>query len=275
MNVRGTATWTAFVESAQSSDHAVQLYDDVGELARTVAAFLDAGFDVGAPALVIATADHRRHFEESLAAAGRDVAELERRGLLRQADAEELLDAFMDGDLPSPERFATVVGREVDELAARSPERTIRAFGEMVDVLWKRGQERAAIALEELWNELASTRSFALLCGYHLDLFDLEIQQNALPKVFGAHTHARPIAEPSRLAAAVDLALAETVGPVEAARVYLDSAENMPLDSIPRAQAVLGWLSVNDSPLAGQILQRVKSHYAQMRSAPSVPAASS
>jgi hypothetical protein len=268
--VRKGRTWTAFVERAASSDHAVQLYDDVSELAQTVAAFLDAGFELGAPAIVIATADHRRHVDEALAAVGRDVDALERQGLLRQADAEEVLAALMEGELLSPERFAAVVGGMVDELARRFPGQTIRAFGEMVDVLWKGGDEHQAIALEELWNELAATRSFALLCGYHLDVFDLEVQRNGLPLVLGAHTHARPVAEPSRLAAAVDLALAELVGSVGAARVYLGAAENVPLGAMPRAQAVLGWLSTNDSALAAEILQRVRSHYARMRGAPPV-----
>src|SRR3954451_4413634 len=144
-SVRTARTWSRFVETAASSDHAVQLYDDVSELTQTVAAFLDAGFETGAPAIVIATADHRRRFDEALRAVGRDVNALEREGLLRQADAEHILGELMDGDRPSPERFAEVVGGLVDELLRQFPGRTIRAFGEMVDVLWKRGHGQAAI----------------------------------------------------------------------------------------------------------------------------------
>jgi hypothetical protein len=148
---------------------------------------------------------------------------------------------------PRRRRFESVVGELVDEMSARFPDRTIRAFGEMVDLLWSEGRERAAIALEELWNDLAETRSFALLCGYHLDIFELGVQRHALPEVLRTHSHARTADEPSRLAAAVDQALAEVVGPFRAARIYLDVAEHVPRGSVPRAQAVLNWLSAGDA----------------------------
>jgi len=150
-------------------------------------------------------------------------------------------------------------------MSERFPDRTIRAFGEMVDVLWSDGRKRAAIALEELWNDLARTRSFALLCGYHLDIFELGVQRDALPEVIRTHSHAHTVDEPWRLAAAVDQALAEVVGPLRAAGIYLDVAEHVPRGSVYRAQAVLTWLSAGDAPLAHEILQRARMHYAHLR----------
>jgi hypothetical protein len=173
----------------------------------------------------------------------------------------------MDGDLPSAGRLERVVGGLIDEAAASFPNTTVRAFGEMVDVLWRRGQEQAAIALEELWDDLARRHSFALLCGYRLDIFDVQVQRDTLPELFRTHAHAQPVAEPARLAAAVDQALADVVGPVEAARIYLDLASNVAKGSVPRAQAVLGWLSMNDPPVAATILERARSHYDRFRSA--------
>jgi hypothetical protein len=41
----------------------------------------------------------------------------------------------------------------------------------MVDVLWKKGRAEAAIKLEILWNELAQTHTFQLLCGYSMGNF--------------------------------------------------------------------------------------------------------
>jgi len=196
-----------------------------------------------------------------------DPAALRDQGLLTLRDAEEVLAAIMDGDLPSPQRFEQVVGGLIDDVALRFPDRTTRAFGEMVDVLWRRGQEEAAIALEELWNELAATRSFSLLCGYHLDIFDIDVQAS-LPAIFGAHSQTRPVDEPSRLAAAVDRALGEVAGPVEAARIYLEVASHGRAGGMPRAQAVLSWLSFNETPLARRVLERVRSYYTQMRAAP-------
>jgi hypothetical protein len=201
---------------------------------------------------------------------GWKVSALQRIGLVAHADAEELLETFMDGELPSAERFEQVVGGLVDEASARYPGRTIRAFGEMVDILWRRGERRAAVALEALWNRLAERRSFALLCGYHLDIFELGVQREALPEVVAPHSHARIVEEPSRLAAAVDQALAEVLGPARSARIYLDVAEQMPRGSLPRAQAVLSWLSSSELPQAYEILQRTRMHYARLRSAPPV-----
>ena len=129
-------------------------------------------------------------------------------------------------------------------------------------------QAPAAIALEELWNELAETRSFALLCGYHLDVFQLDVQRDALPEVMRMHSHTRTVEEPSRLAAAVDQALAEVVGPFRAARIYLEVAEHVPHGSLSRGQAVLSWLSSGEVRLAHEILQRARMHYARLRNAP-------
>lgn len=132
----------------------------------------------------------------------------------------------------------------------------------MVDILWQRGEKYAALALEELWNELAQTRPFALLCGYRLDIFNIDVQTADLPDVFCTHAHVRPAADPSRLAAAVDRALTEVVGSRKAAHVYLEVAERVPRGHVPRAQAVLTFLSTTDTLLAKSVLERVRSLYA-------------
>jgi hypothetical protein len=260
-------SWTNFIERAPAAEHAVQLYRDLSELSRSVTAFLAAGFRAGDPAIVIATAGNWAVFASELERLGFDSAALERKELLVCAEAEQLLDAFMDGELPSAKRFECVVGGLVEATSARFPGRTIRAFGEMVDVLWQRGQEQAAIALEELWNELAKTRPFALLCGYQLDVFQPEAHRGALPELIRTHSHTRTVEEPSRLAAAVDQALAEVLGPVRAARVYLDVAEHVPHGSLPRAQALLSWLSTSEMPFASEVLERARMHYALLRAA--------
>ncbi|MFL5935916.1 MAG: MEDS domain-containing protein [Gaiellaceae bacterium] len=258
-------SWHTFIERPQPADHAVQIYDELDELAHSVGHFLLAGFESGAPAVVIATAEHRARFSDELEHEGADAGVLERRGQLIIRDADETLASFMAGELPSAERFDAVVGRLIDDVASRFPGRTMRVFGEMVDVLWARGQRQAAVALEQLWNALAEQRSFALLCGYHLDIFDLDVQTGALPDVFGAHSHARPTADPSRLAAAVDRALVESVGPRAAAYIYLDVAEQMHLDKVPRAQALLTRLSATNRTLARTVLERAQTHFTHGR----------
>ena len=48
---------------------------------------------------------------------------------------------------------------------------TVRIFGQMVDVLWQQEEHDAAIRLEMLWNQLAQTKSYSLLCGYAMGHF--------------------------------------------------------------------------------------------------------
>jgi len=255
-------SWATFIETAPPSDHAVQVYDVLDELVQSVVRYLEAGFAMGSPAIVIATEEHRRRFSRELEARSVESAVFEREGLLTYRNAEETLNALMDNGLPSAERFEETVAILFEEVAARFPGRTIRAFGEMVDLLWRRGDEQAAVAVEDLWNLLARRRPFALLCGYRLDIFDVDIQRTALPDVLGAHNHARLAADTSRLAAAVDRALTEVVGARRAGRIYLEVAEQVPRGPVPRAQAVLAWLSAEDPLLAESILERVRSHYA-------------
>ena len=123
--------------------------------------------------------------------------------MLEVADAEATLDELLVDGSPSAIEFERLVGALFDQVAARFPERRIRAFGEMVDLLCERGRPEAANALEELWNAMARRRTFSLLCGYHLDVFDRAAQIATLPGVCRAHSHVRPAHDPERLARAV------------------------------------------------------------------------
>jgi len=254
-------SWSTFIEGAPPAGHAVQVYSELDELAASVGRFLDAGFRAGEPAIVIASSHHWEAFRAELERHGHDVAKLQEQGLLTCRDADETLAGFMDGDAPSAERFEETVGGLLDEIAGRFPERTIRAFGEMVDLLFQRGQRHAALALEELWNRALESRRCALLCGYELDVFDLETQTTALPEILRSHTHQRPVADTGRLAAAVHEALADVLGSDAAAWIYLTVAETVPLTALPRAQAVLMWLSRHRPTTARRVLQSVRARY--------------
>jgi len=257
-------SWTTFLDQACPAEHAVQVYMDLDELAISVGRFLDAGFRAGSPAVVIATSGHSEAFRAEIERRGWSFDELQAQGLLTCCDAEETLATFMEGgDMPSADRFEEVVGGVIDEVSRRYPDQTIRAFGEMVDVLFQRGQEPAAIALEELWNRLLESRRCALLCGYELDVFDLDTQTSALPEIVRAHTHPRPVADTARLAAAVHETLTAVLGSDMAARIYLRVAEEVPRTALPRAQAVLMWLSRNQPATARRVLEGARIRYAQ------------
>ena len=256
-------SWKTFLESAPPAGHAVQVYSELDELAASVGGFLDAGLGVGEPALVIASARHWDAFAAELGRRGHDPDALQAEGLLDSRDADETLAAFMDGDVPSAERFEEVVGGILDEIAGRFPGKTVRAFGEMVDLLFQCGNRAAAAALEELWNRALESRRCALLCAYELDVFDLEAQTSTLPEILGSHAYPRPVADTARLASAVHEALTEVVGSDAAAWIYLKVAEAVPRTALPRAQAVLMWLSRHQPTTARRVLQGARVRYSQ------------
>jgi hypothetical protein len=136
---------------------------------------------------VIARPEHSALFAGHLAGCGWDADKAETDGLLVLADANELLERIVVGTGPDPARFDEHVGGLVAATAARHPGRTIRAFGELVDVLSERGRIAAAVALEELWNELADRHRFSLLCGYHRRVLDGPVGDGALAELCRVH----------------------------------------------------------------------------------------
>jgi hypothetical protein len=84
-------SWATFIETAPRSDHAVQVYDRLDELVPSVLRYVEAGFAIGSPAIVIATDEHRQRFSQELEVRSLEPALYEREGLLTFRDAEETL----------------------------------------------------------------------------------------------------------------------------------------------------------------------------------------
>jgi hypothetical protein len=236
--------------------HAAQVYLEPSELADSVAEYVVAGFEAGEPALLVATEEHVRLITERLAAAGWN-----EQGLLVAVDADSMLAKIMDGPHPSAFAFERVVGGLIDELSARFPDRRVRAFGELVNVLCERGQRDAAVELEELWNQLAQTRDFALLCGYRLDVFDRQAQVDTLRSVCNLHTHVAPSADTDRLAHAVDDALVGVLGAQGAGQVYSLVGSEIRERRVPPPQLALLWVSENMPMNAERILSAARTRY--------------
>lgn len=152
-------------------DHAVQFYRDEASLLRTLSRFVREGLNAAQPVIVIATPEHRAAIATQLVQDGLAPDYFESRGALLLLDARETLATFMDGSIPSPIRFRDSIGSLIDSARKTSDSACIRAYGEMVDLLWKDGNADAAIRLEVLWNSLATTHQFNLLCGYAIGSF--------------------------------------------------------------------------------------------------------
>jgi hypothetical protein len=166
--------------------HAVQFYQDSSSLTRIVAGFLAEGLSGGHPAVVIATPEHRQAIEADLRARGIDADALIHAGDLAMLDAREMLAQFMVDGLPHAGTFKHVTGRVIQQLCRDRKDCTVRAYGEMVNVLWKDGLSSAAIRLETLWNELANSHDFKLLCGYSMGNF---YKGAAIDEIKAVHSH--------------------------------------------------------------------------------------
>jgi hypothetical protein len=172
--------------SGARSYHAVRFYESERSLAKIVAEFLEEGLTDGAPGIVVATPTQRAAIVRELVVRGVDVVPLKHSGDLVLLDAEDTLSAFMtDGQLDAGafnERLCAII-----EGACRGrTDCTVRIYGQMVDILWKQGKCDLAIRLEMLWNQLAHTQRFSLLCGYAIGPF----YKNAhFREICAQHTH--------------------------------------------------------------------------------------
>jgi len=166
--------------------HAVRFYEDEQSLYRIVADFVGDGLVAGQPAVIIATPSHREEIARGLHALSLDVSGLRASGELLMLDAEETLSTFMKGGFPDGAAFRQSVGAVLDGATAGRPKTTVRAYGEMVDCLWKNDATIAAIQLEVLWNQLADTSAFSLLCGYSMGNF---YKHGAYEDICDQHTH--------------------------------------------------------------------------------------
>lgn len=257
-------------ESFTPCDHLVQVYRDRHELADSVALFLGSGLTAGEAAVAVASAAHWPDIAQRLEGRGWDAGVLERSGRLVRADAESTLEAICEDGTPSLRRFTPVVGGLLDR-AAGEPARRVRVFGEMVDILCRRGQAAAADSLEGMWNRLAGGRRFTLLCGYRVELFDVDAQVNLLPRIYHAHSRVLPPNDPARLERALDDALVQVLGDADARKVHGHVARQERDDRVPSAQLALMWISAHMPVTAERILDAARANYLNAAGATPLP----
>jgi PAS domain S-box-containing protein len=174
------------------SAHVVQFYDDEAFPLDAIGRFVGPALGAGEACLIIATAPHRAQIAEQLAARGFNLSALSEQGRYVALDAAETLSRFMVDGWPDEKRFVEVVGATVARAVAAGQVPHVHAFGEMVALLCAEGRPEAAIRLEELWNDLAKTLSFSLLCAYPLGVFRGQASGLTLLRICGAHWRAFP-----------------------------------------------------------------------------------
>lgn len=172
--------------SAPPQYHAVRFYESDKSLARIVAEFLHEGFDDGSPGIVVATPVQRAAIIRELTARSLDVVELQRSHDFLLIDAKQTLSTFMVDGKPDANKFKDQMCQVIGKICRGRSDCTVRIFGQMVDVLWQEGKRDAAIRLEVLWNQLAHTEAFSLLCGYAVGNFYKDAN---FEDICGQHSH--------------------------------------------------------------------------------------
>jgi hypothetical protein len=115
-----------------------------------------------------------------------DVIELQRADDFVLLDARETLSTFMREGQPDGDTFKDQMCQVIERVCRGRRDCQVRIFGQMVDVLWQEGARDAAIRLEVLWNQLAQTRAFSLLCGYAIGNF---YKDASVDEICGQHSH--------------------------------------------------------------------------------------
>ncbi len=179
---------------ASAHDHVVEFYETDDYLVATVAEFLVPALLARDSAIVVATPEHRAAFSTAFTSMGIDIPAATSAGRYHAIDAAELLSSLMQDGTPDPDRFEEVVGELVDR-ASRGGRR-VSIYGEMVALLWAGGDVASTIALEDLWNDLAVTRNYALLCAYPMGDFD-DDSRAAFKQICRRHSDARRDADPA------------------------------------------------------------------------------
>ena len=181
--------------SAGTHEHLVQFYETELVLVDTVCSVLVPALRAGDATIVVATPVHRQLFEAALREAGVDVDAALDDGRYLPFDAAALLRRFMRDGTPDADLFQRTV-RAVFSVASEGGRR-IRVYGEMVALLWDDGDVAAALALEDLWNDLAAIHAFVLLCAYPMRAFGDDANTVGFRRICEQHTTVIPGPTPS------------------------------------------------------------------------------
>ncbi len=180
--------------SHDQEGHFVQLYTDEGFLIEVLSRFVGGALAVGDVAIVLATSGHRVELERRLSGRGVDTNKAASQGRYIALDANETLQRFMVNGSVDEGRFLTLIDGILRQAkrAISSEDCRIAVFGELVALLWADGKAQEAIRVEQLWNELAKSHSFSLLCAYPITGFDNQRHIEPFLKMCSQHTGVVP-----------------------------------------------------------------------------------
>lgn len=181
-------------DGLDSCAHSVQFYEDEAFLLDELSRYIGSALGAGDAGIIIATEAHREGLAQRLRERGLDIGLAIAQGRYVALDASETLSRFMVNGQPNATRFADLIGEVITRTAISTDgkRRRIAAFGEMVALLWAEGNPEAAIRLEQLWNDLARTHTFELLCAYPMSFFGRAGDGGPIEEVCATHSHVIP-----------------------------------------------------------------------------------
>jgi DcmR-like sensory protein len=158
--------------TGERHSHFVEFYDTAAFPIDSIRDFFASGLVTGDAAIVVATDAHRDSFDRALIEAGIDLPETRRCGRLVSLDTSEAFATFMVDGMPDVERFRATMGQRVSRALENA--REVRIYDEMAAVLWDQRNVAAAVAVEDLWNDLATRYPFSLFCAHPIHAFDTD-----------------------------------------------------------------------------------------------------
>lgn len=184
----------AHTPSHTQDGHVVQLYAEDGFLIDVLSRFVGGALAVGDAAVVIATKPHRTELERRLAANGVDTDKAALQGRYIALDAIQTLPKVMVEGLVDEGRFREIVGGALvkAETSIARKQGRVAVFGELVALLWAADRPSEAIRVERLWNDLAKSHSFSLLCAYPIAGCNHERHIEPFLKMCGEHSSVIP-----------------------------------------------------------------------------------
>jgi len=256
--------WSTLLTGAVPRDHIVQLYQDQQFLNRAVCRFAAGAIAHGEGVILVPTDTHWKTFRPRLEAEGVDVDAAQASGQLTVVDADALLPRFMRDSMPDAPIFLGLAADVVAGARANGRYPKVRWWGEMVNLLWERGDAAASMQLEDLFDRLAYEQQIAIFCSFSMDNFSGEVHTRMLPRLGQNHSHLIPVEDYLRLERAVEGALKETVGSVDAGVLERIATERYPPTiAMPRPQALLLALREVLPNVADTVLQRTGRLYAE------------
>lgn len=246
----------SLLAEAPPGRHFAQFHRDGDGLGESVFSFLEAGLRRGNTVLVVAPAQQVERTFDRLTAGKFHPKSLCDSGQLAVLDADTLLGQFVIDGAAEWAEFRSAVQPVLSRLQPRG--RGTRIYSELANTLWENENTAAAIRLEDFWNAMAGTYSFALYCGYRMDTQCESAYAAPLEELGRTHTDILGTPEDERFGVALDRASKEIFGISLTQMAGVSRQDGV--RRFPSGQRAMLWVKRNLPMSTPQLAERAR-HY--------------